>query len=171
MTSSQWLRIAALVALLQFVGHGWLFVSAVPRHGAEEVAVIEAMKSHHFNFLGSMRSYWDFYFGYGVEAAFVCLIESVLFWRLASMARTGRDTVRPIVALFLAANLGHMLLVGRYFFLTPLVIDAMVALCLGLAWIAPERRGGIPPLSGRAMVRDTSAWKWAFADRRTDSHT
>jgi hypothetical protein len=142
-TPAVFLKLASIVALLQFAGHGWLFVFASPKHGAEEVAVIEAMKTHRFDFLGSMRSYWDFYFGYGIEAAFVCLIEAVLFWQLAAIAGTNRAAVRPIVALFLLANVGHMFLVGRYFFLTPMVIDGAVAACLALALL--DKPKGLSP--------------------------
>src|SRR5262245_15110325 len=103
----RFLRAAAAVAFLQFLGHGWLFVRATPKHGADEVAVIEMMKSRQFDFMGSMRSYWDFYFGYGLEAAFICLIEAVLFWQLAALAKSHGASVRPIVALFVLANIGH----------------------------------------------------------------
>src|SRR5260221_318879 len=77
MTATTFLRIATIVALLQFVAHTSLVVFSSPKHGPEEVSVIQAMKSHRFNFLGSQRSYWDSYFGYALEAAFICLIEAV----------------------------------------------------------------------------------------------
>ena len=64
MTPPLLLRIAAVVALLQFAAHLLLVVLASPKHGPEEVAVVETMKSHRFDFLGAKRSYWDFYFGY-----------------------------------------------------------------------------------------------------------
>jgi hypothetical protein len=62
------LRIASIVALLQFAAHTLLLVFGAPTHGPEEIAVVEAMKSHHFDFMGLTRSYWDFYFGYGLFA-------------------------------------------------------------------------------------------------------
>src|SRR2546426_9055191 len=83
MTTSTLLRVTAVVALLQFFGHAALFVRAQPTHGDAEVTVVAAMKAHRFNFGGSMRSYWDMYYGYGLEAAFICLVEAILFWQLA----------------------------------------------------------------------------------------
>ena len=65
MTPTMFLRIGSVVALVQFAAHTLLFVSSAPKHGPEETAVVEAMKGHRFDFMGSMRSYWDFYFGYG----------------------------------------------------------------------------------------------------------
>src|SRR5213593_3211603 len=94
------LRIASVVALVQFAAHTLLFVFSSPKHGPEESAVVEAMKAHRFNFIGSMRSYWDFYFGYGLEAAFFCLLEAVLFWQLGTIAKTAPLVIRPIVVLF-----------------------------------------------------------------------
>jgi len=47
------------------------------------VAVIEAMPSNRFDFASATRSYWDFYFGYGIQAAARCLVEAALFWQLA----------------------------------------------------------------------------------------
>src|SRR2546427_7614596 len=72
MTTSTLLRVTAVIALLQFFGHAALFVRARPTHGDAEVTVVAAMKAHRFNFGGSMRSYWDMYFGYGLQAAFIC---------------------------------------------------------------------------------------------------
>ena len=126
------LRVAAVVALLQFFGHTALFLRAKPTHGDAEVAVVTAMRAHRFSFGGSLRSYWDMYFGYGVEAAFICLVEAILFWQLATIAAVAPAVVRPIVALFLTANVAHAVLVTRYFFLTPLVPDVLIALLL--AW-------------------------------------
>lgn len=136
MKPTMFLRIASAVALVQFAAHTFLFVSSSPRHGPEEVAVVEAMKAHRFDFMGSMRSYWDFYFGYGLEAAFICLIEAVLLWQLATIAKTGAPMVRPIVALFCLANIGHAILTWKYFFITPIVPDVVIAVCLAFAFVA-----------------------------------
>jgi hypothetical protein len=130
------LRFASGIALVQFAAHTLLFAFSSPKHGPEESAVIEAMKTHRFDFAGSLRSYWDFYFGYGLEAAFVCLIEAVLFWQLATIAKTGPLLVRPIVALFFLANVGHAILAWKYFFITPIVPDIAIAVCLALAFAA-----------------------------------
>jgi hypothetical protein len=133
MTASAFLRIAAAVAALQFAAHTSLVVFSSPKHGPEEVAVVQAMKSQRFNFLGSHRSYWDFYFGYALEAAFICLIEAVLFWQLAGGASTNPLLIRSIAALFILFNTVHVLLAWRYFFITPIIPDLVIIACLGLA--------------------------------------
>src|SRR5216117_2712862 len=73
------------------------------------------MKTHRFNFLGSQRSYWDFYFGYALEAAFICLIEAVLFWQLAGGMSTSPLLILSIAALFILFNAVHVILVEVLF--------------------------------------------------------
>jgi hypothetical protein len=85
-----------------------------------------------------MRSYWDFYFGYGIEAAAVCVVEAILFWQLAGIAGVNATLIRPIVLLFLVVNLGHVLLTARYFFWVPIVFDLAIAVCLGWALVVPR---------------------------------
>ena len=96
-----------------------------------------------------MRSYWDMYFGYGLEAAFICLVEAVLFWQLATIAGAAPAMVRPIVVLFLVANIAHAILVSRYFFLTPLVPDVVIALLLTWTMVISGR--GHAPLRVSTM--------------------
>jgi hypothetical protein len=137
--SATLLRVAAGIAAVQGTAHGTLFLRAKPRHGPAEEAVVDAMRSNRFDFAGVTRSYWDFYFGYGLEAAAVCLVEAVLFWQLARIAGVDETLVRPIVLLFLVVNLGHALLTARFFFWVPIVFDRGVAACLGLALVAAAR--------------------------------
>ena len=132
MTTVLALRIAAVLAAIQGLAHGALFITAKPRHGDAEVAVISAMKSGRF-FAGGL-SYWDNYFGYGLIAAAICFVEAVLFWQLAKLAATQPATVRPIVALFIAWNVLHALILTRYFkFPLPIAFDVIVAIALAVA--------------------------------------
>jgi hypothetical protein len=136
MSPTLWLRVAAIVALLQAAGHGTSVIRWAPTRGPDQLAVIEVMKSHAFNFQGFTRSYWDLFFGYGLMAAFTCVVEAILFWQLASLALTTGARGTPIVALFIFANLVHAILCWNYFFLTPIVLDVAIAACLGLALTA-----------------------------------
>ena len=96
--------------------------------------MVTAMRAHAFRFASSPRTYWDMYFGYGLEAAFVCLVEAVLFWQLARIADRDAALVRPIVALFLVANLAHIAMLAVYFaFPVPMAFDTLLAAVLLLA--------------------------------------
>ena len=139
MSAATILRIAAAVAAIQGTAHAALFLRAKPRHGPAEVAVVEAMKANRFDFAGASRSYWDFYFGYGLQAAGACLVEALLFVFLARVAAAEPPLARPIVALFVAVNIAHAILTARYFFYLPVLFDVLVAACLGWALLAMAR--------------------------------
>jgi hypothetical protein len=129
------LRIAAVLAAVQGTAHSVLFLTAKPRHGAAEVAVIEVMKSNRF-FAGATRSYWDFYFGYGLLAAAACFVQAILFWQLGKIATSHPTLVRPMVGLFVLANVGHALLIARYFSLyITIAFDLLIAACLAWAFV------------------------------------
>lgn len=141
MNSVAALRTASIIALLQWAAHTALFLRARPTHGAAEIAVVETMKSHRFNFSGAIRSYWDMYFGYGLIAAIIVLVEALLFWNLAGAASIpdAQPLIFFIAVLFLAFNVGHALLAARYFFLVPIVPDVLIAICLGVAAVQLRR--------------------------------
>ena len=94
------LRIAAVVTLLYFAGHTagapW-----TPVVGPEQLPVLEAMKNQSFEVEGFQRTYWDFYFGFGVIVSAFLLVQSVVLWHVGSLAKTDALRVRPIVAAFL----------------------------------------------------------------------
>jgi len=91
------------------------------------------MQGNRFNFGGARRSYWDFYFGYALIAAVICLVEAAVFWQLAGAGTADPGLVRSLVAIFIALNVVHALLASRYFFITPIVADVLVTACLVVA--------------------------------------
>jgi hypothetical protein len=126
------LRIASIVTFIHCALHtiGGVFGSP---NGAEEIAVVETMKSHHFDVLGSMRSYWDFFFGYGLFVTIVLLVNSIFFWQLASLAKTNPTWMRPILAVFCFNFVAMAIVSWRYFFVAPAVIELLIAACLAVA--------------------------------------
>jgi len=128
MKTASLLRIVAVIAFLQFAGHFTMFVRARPTHGPAEAAVVHQMRSQAFRFAAAPRTYWDMYFGYGLEAAFVCLVESVRFWILAGAPAGSGALVRSVAVLFAVANVAHGLMLVRYFaFPVPMMFDALIA--------------------------------------------
>jgi len=45
------------------------------------------MKSQHFLAQGATRTYWDFYFGFGVLIGVFLLIQAVALWQIGSLAK------------------------------------------------------------------------------------
>jgi hypothetical protein len=126
------LRIACLLALIQYLAHGSLFLMAVSTHGPGQLARIAASRIH---------SYWDFYFGYGLLAILSGLVEVVLLWQLSLLAKTDAERIRPMLALFVFANVAHAALVWNYFsLLAPVVFDLLIAMLLSFAFVAARAK-------------------------------
>ena len=138
MKSSTFLRIASIITLLYFAGHTagapW-----TPDEGAGAVPVLEAMKSHSFDVIGSTRTYWDFYFGFGVTISLYLLMQAAVLWQLGSLAKTDALRVRPIVASFCLAFIVNTALAWKYFFVIPLVTSVAISVCLALAFVTAGR--------------------------------
>jgi hypothetical protein len=126
------LRIAAVLTLIHAVLHtiGGVFGKVEP--GPAAVAV-EAMKANQFPLMGYIRSFWDFYRGMGLTVTVFLVAEAVIFWQLGSLARTDARRLRPIVGTFLVAYAALAVNSYTYFFLGPVIVEILIAACLGLA--------------------------------------
>ena len=138
MKSSTFLRIASVFTFLYFVGHT-AGIPWTPAVGPGEAPVLEAMKAHSFNVLGSNRTYWDFYFGFGVIISAYLLVQAVVLWQIGSLAKREPAKVRAIVASFLVAFIINAFLSWKYFFAIPLINAILISACLGLALIFSGR--------------------------------
>jgi hypothetical protein len=134
MNSALFLRIASVLTLIHCVLHTIGGVLSKPRNGSEEMAVIDAMKAHSFNIMGSMRTYWDFFFGYGLGVTLNLLIQGILFWMLASFVKTNSAAVRPVVALFFVYFVVLSFISFKYFFIAPVITEALIAGSLAAAY-------------------------------------
>jgi|SRR5215471_15109326 len=143
MKPSVLLRTAAVLALLYFAGHTagapW-----TPVQGVAERAVVEAMKARPFEVQGFARTYWDFYFGFGVAISGFLLVQAVVLWQLASTAKSDAGRLRPVLASFFVAFLFNAIVAWKYFFPLPAIFAAAIALCLGLAFLVARRAPAHP---------------------------
>jgi len=129
------LRVASILTLIHAVLHTIGGVFGKPKNGSDEVAVLETMKAHQFLVMGSSRTYWDFFFGYGLILSICLLVEAVLFWQLGEIAKSQPKLIRPILAAFILAFCGTALIAGRYFFLGPTITEVLIAGCLAGAYV------------------------------------
>jgi hypothetical protein len=104
-----------------------------PYTGAEAASVLEAMKSHSFAEQGFQGTYWDLYFGFGLIISLYLLLQAVVLWQVASLAKTDARRIRPIVVSFLVAFVINAGLSWRYFFVVPVVLAGLTAICLAIA--------------------------------------
>jgi len=136
MRSTLYLRIASVLAIIHAILHTIGGVLSKPSNGAREIAVIDAMKAQSFNVMGSMRTYWDFFYGYGWLLGLALLVEGILFWQLATIAKTNATQLRPIIALFCVNFLVTSVIAWKYFFIAPAVTEILIAACLAAAYVA-----------------------------------
>lgn len=138
MKTSTLLKIAAIIMFLYFVGHTagapW-----TPGEASADMAVVEAMKSDHFPVIGVSRSYWDFYFGFGLIISVMQLVQAVILWQLGTLAKTDAARLRPIVAVLCASLVINAILSWMYFFIIPTVMAVLIAILLLLAFISAKR--------------------------------
>jgi hypothetical protein len=127
------LRAASILTFIHAALHTIGGVFGKPR--AEALTVIDAMKGHQFLVMGSPRTYWDFFFGYGLILGILLLVEAVLFWQLGEIAGSQPKLIRPILVTFILAFCATAIVAGLYFFLAPTITEVIIAGCLVGAFV------------------------------------
>ena len=126
------LRIAAVITLLLGVGH-MMGRPWTPADDPFALVVVGAMKSHSMHVMGFDRTFMDFYQGFGWMLGITLFVQAAVLWLAAGLLKTDRARALWIAAVFCMANVVQTVLAGVYLFTAPLVMSALVALCLGLA--------------------------------------
>ena len=137
MKPSLFLRIASVLTFIHAVLHTIGGVLGKVPPGPATVAV-EAMKANQFLVMGSTRSFWDFYRGFGLGATISLTAEAILFWQLASLATADAHRLRPIIATFLVAYAAIAVNSYTYFFLGPVIAEILIVACLASAFVAAK---------------------------------
>jgi hypothetical protein len=134
MKASVLLRVASVLVLINGVLHtiGGVFGHAAPGIMAETEL---AMKSNQFVAMGVSRTYWDYYFGYGLSLTVFLLLEAAVFWQLASLVKTDGARLRPMLMSFCVACAVSAVFCWKYFFAGPAVFQLVIAGCLLGAWL------------------------------------
>lgn len=143
MTTTVWLRISSVIALLFAVGHtlgGLSDWSPIPDN-----PVIQAMRAIHFEVMGVNRSYLDFYKGFGYLLTVAMLMQAALLWQLATLARTNLAAVRPMIAVMAAAALVSCVLTWYFIIPVPGVFSAVLLACLAIALAVARARPAAQP--------------------------
>jgi len=129
MKTTVFLRIAAVLTLIHSILHTIGGVFGKPLPGAAEQAVA-AMKANRFQLMGNPRSYWDFYMGLGLGITISLTADAIVFWLLASLARTESARLRPVLLVFALAYLGIAIDSYRFFFIGPVIGGVLIVICL-----------------------------------------
>jgi len=132
------LRIAAVLTLIHAVLHtvGGVFGAVDPGPAA---TAVQAMKANIFPWMGQTHSFWEFYRGLGLTVTIFLTAESVLMWQLVSLANSGARRLRPMMITLLLAYAVMSIDSYEYFFLGPVIMEILIALCFALAFLTTEK--------------------------------
>lgn len=124
-----YLRIASVLTFVHAILHtvGGVFGKIEP--GPQQLAV-DAMKANTFPLMGAIRSLWIFYRGFGLAITIFLLAAAVVMWQLSSLARTDSRRLRPIYWTLLVTFLVMAVNSWVYFFLPPVIVEILIAICL-----------------------------------------
>ena len=129
MKSVLFLRIAAALTFIHAVLHTIGGVFGKPDPGIPTM-VAATMRGYRFPVFGVMRSYADFYMGMGLAVTTFLTVEAIVFWQLASLAKTDGARLRPILATFAVGYLAFALNSYTFFFILPVITELLIAACL-----------------------------------------
>src|SRR5262245_33339927 len=133
MTTTLLLRIAAGISLVFTAGHTMGGLSQWSPMG--DNPVLKSMTDVRFNTMGANRSYLDFFMGFGWSLSVLMLMETILLWQLASLAKSEPARLRPMIAVIAMATVSTGLIAWRFIFPIPALFSAMLAIALGFAYV------------------------------------
>ena len=133
MTTTIWLRIASVLAVFNVVFHTMGLL--LPPRDPEVRAAVLSMQAHHFNAMGSARTFWDFYSGFSLIITVSLLLVAALCWQLAALVKVDAGRMRPLIGSLSLAACGFAVLSAVYLFAAPTVAIAAIAACIVAAWI------------------------------------
>jgi hypothetical protein len=134
MKTSLLLRISSIVSVLFAAGHALGGRKSWSPMG--ENAVLDAMRTQRFDVMGVSRSYLDFYRGFGFSVSVSMLLQAVLLWQIASLARSEPRRLAPMIAAFFLSSLAGAAISWLFIFPLPTFFSVALTVCLGAALFA-----------------------------------
>jgi len=132
-----WLRIASILTLVHAVMHTIGGVFGKPQPGVAAM-VVGVMQANRFPVFGVTRSYSDFYFGLGIGITIFLTVVAILLWQLGTLTRKSATELRPMLAVLTAGFVAFTVDSFFNFFWGPVVIEILIAFCLGSAIVTTE---------------------------------
>jgi hypothetical protein len=132
-----WLRIASGLTLLFAAGHAMGAIDSWSPPG--ETDVLRSMRAFEFDVSGTIRTYWHFYMGFGVYITVLLLMQTVLLWQMASLARLNPSLVRPLIGAVCVASLIGTAVIWTFIFAVPALMSLACAVCVSLAFASASR--------------------------------
>lgn len=132
MTTTLFLRTASIISAIFTLGHTAGGLRKWSPMGDNEV--LRAMTAVRFDTMGAHRSYLDFYMGFGWSITVAMVMQTVLLWQMASLARTNPASVRPMIALIALATVASGVIAWRFIFPVPALFSTALVIALAAAY-------------------------------------
>ena len=141
MTSKLWWRVTSGLTSFFAVAHTAGMLNPEVR-GPEEKALLDHMRGYHFEIMGATRTYWDFFFGFGLFLTVALVVVAVLSWKLAATSEKDPVLGRQLGWPLLGGQVAFAVLSWKYFFLAPGLVSsaASVTTLLALTVRRTDRR-------------------------------
>ncbi|MGC3964937.1 MAG: hypothetical protein QM803_16910 [Rhodocyclaceae bacterium] len=121
------LRIAATITLLYGIAHTWALYTVHARNGVEAF-VLQTMRSNQFSFWGTVNSYWDTYFGFGLLVSLWLFVLSALTWQMGWLVERAPAQARPLMLTLVLAYVALCVVNSIYFFVLPTLLSVAVTI-------------------------------------------
>ena len=95
-------------------------------HGAEEDALLSAMRSYQFDAMGFSRTHWDFYFGFSLFLSVNLAALTRIIWVISSSSDA--NLVRTFSWVLTFTTVGFAILSWVYFFPAPAIVNSLATI-------------------------------------------
>ena len=130
-------RTASVLLLLWAAGHTIGFRQIDPAWHVD--SLVDSMKSTHFNANGSVRTYWDFFVGFGLFVSVLMVFAAIVAWQLGGLPAETLARMRMVAWGFVICVGIVTWLSWRYFFVIPVVFSIVILLCVtAAAWLSGD---------------------------------
>ena len=138
MKASVFYRIASVLLLLFAAGHTFGFRQSDPQWGVD--ALLNSMRSTHFNVQGFNRTYWDFFLGDGLSVGLLFLFSAILAWQLGGLPAATLERMRGTAWAFALCFAAITVVSWRYLFVIPISFSLVITVCLiAAAWLSARQ--------------------------------
>ena len=144
MNASMFYRMASFLLLVFAVGHTLGFRQSDPRWRVD--ALLDSMRSIHFDVQGFSRTYWDLFEAAGFSLGVFFLFSAILAWQLGGLQAATLALMRGTAWAFALCFAAITVLSWKYLFMLPIVLSIAITLCLtAAAWLS-AKPVSMPPL-------------------------
>lgn len=133
-TTSLLIRFSAVTVLLFAAGH--LLGAANSWSPLGDSAVLQSMREFSFDVMGTTRSYWHFYYGFGLYIGLLLAAQGVALWQAASLPAVH---VRPLLVTSAVTWAAGTVILWQYIFIVPVLFSIVCSAGIIASLISASR--------------------------------